>query len=58
MNVGGIHHGPGRTEILTYVHLSDEDRREIRALADAGATVTARDLPDSQPVPLLPLLDR
>jgi PTS system mannose-specific IIB component/fructoselysine and glucoselysine-specific PTS system IIB component len=58
VNVGGIHHGPGRTRFLSYVHLSDEDRADVRALAEAGVEVTARDLPDSAPVSLPPLLDR
>lgn len=57
VNIGGIHHGPGRTEVLTYLHLSEEDREDIRALAAEGVTVSARDLPDSQAVSLPALLD-
>lgn len=57
VNVGGIHHGPGRTEVLTYVHLSEADRADIRALAEEGVTVSARDLPDSQAVFLPSSLD-
>lgn len=58
VNLGGIHHGPGRTQVLSYVHLSDEDREHLRSLADEGVTVTARDLPDSPAVSLSSLLDR
>lgn len=57
VNVGGIHHGPGRTQVLPYVHLSGQDREDVRALTAGGVTVTARDLPDSTAVPLPPLLE-
>jgi len=57
VNVGGIHHGPERTEVLSYVHLSEADRTDIRALAEEGLRVSARDLPDSQAVSLPRLLD-
>jgi PTS system mannose-specific IIB component/fructoselysine and glucoselysine-specific PTS system IIB component len=58
INVGGIHHAPGREEVLTYVHLTEAHREQIRALEDAGARVIARDLPDSHATPLLPLVER
>lgn len=50
VNLGGIHHGPGRTQVLSYIYLDDEDRRRIRALTDMGVAVTARDLPGSRKV--------
>lgn len=56
VNLGGIHHGPGRREVLTYLHLTEDDMADLRALADAGAVVTARDLPDAPKVPLRTLL--
>ncbi len=56
VNVGGIHHAPGREEVLTYVHLTEEHREAIRALEAAGARVVARDLPDAHATPLLPLV--
>jgi PTS system mannose-specific IIB component/fructoselysine and glucoselysine-specific PTS system IIB component len=52
VNLGGLRHGPGRVEVLTYLHLSDADREELEALADEGVRVSARDLPDSQKVTL------
>lgn len=56
VNLGGVHHGPGRAELLTYVHVSDEERQDLEAIAAQGAEVTARDLPDSLRVSLTSLL--
>ena len=52
VNVGGIHPGPGRTEVLTYVNLDAAEVEEIRRILDAGAKVQARDLPDAPRVDL------
>lgn len=52
VNLGGIHHKPGRTQRLPYVYLSDEEFRTLEALAAAGIEVTAQDLPTTTPVPL------
>lgn len=56
VNVGGVHHAPGRDELLSYVHLSEKERSDLTALADAGVDVSARDLPDAHKVPLSSLL--
>jgi mannose/fructose/N-acetylgalactosamine-specific phosphotransferase system component IIB len=52
LNIGGIHHAPGRRRVLRYVYLSDEERQELKALAKDGIHVTARDLPGARPVQL------
>ncbi|MGH7703934.1 MAG: PTS system mannose/fructose/N-acetylgalactosamine-transporter subunit IIB [Gemmatimonadales bacterium] len=52
INLGGIHHKPGRTERLPYLYLTDEELRSALALAESGAEVTAQDLPGSPPVPV------
>lgn len=52
VNLGGLRHGPGRIEVLTYLHLSDDDMEDLRELEEAGAEVTARDLPDAPAVSL------
>lgn len=57
VNLGGIHHGPGRTEVLRYLHLTAEDRADLAALAAEGAQVSARDLPDAPKVGLATLLE-
>jgi mannose/fructose/N-acetylgalactosamine-specific phosphotransferase system component IIB len=52
VNVGGLHHGPGRTECLSYVHLSEDDARALKELERDGVLVTAQDLPGTRAVPL------
>lgn len=50
VNVGGIHHAPGRDKVLPYVFLGPAERAEIRALVRDGASVVARDLPAARGV--------
>jgi mannose/fructose/N-acetylgalactosamine-specific phosphotransferase system component IIB len=56
VNVGGIHHRPGRVQHLRYVFLTDAEQAELRELATLGAAVTAQDVPAARPVPLEELL--
>jgi mannose/fructose/N-acetylgalactosamine-specific phosphotransferase system component IIB len=57
INIGGIHHAPGRREVLPYVFLSDADAAVLRELAAEGADVSARDLPGARRVDLAQLLE-
>ena len=50
VNLGGIHHSPGRRPILPYLYLSEADFTELRELAAEGVTVSARDLPNGRRV--------
>lgn len=50
VNIGGIHHAPGRTRVLRYVFLGDPERRALEALVEHGATVVARDVPGARGV--------
>lgn len=56
VNLGGIHHAPGRRRVLPYLFLSSEDEERLREVADGGAAVSAQDLPASRSVPLDQLL--
>ncbi|HEX6134830.1 MAG TPA: PTS sugar transporter subunit IIB [Longimicrobiales bacterium] len=56
VNIGGIHHAPGRRQALPYVFLSDTERQALRELAAEGAEVSARDLPGARRVTLDELL--
>jgi mannose/fructose/N-acetylgalactosamine-specific phosphotransferase system component IIB len=47
VNVGGLHHAPGKREVLPYVFLDALDREHLRALVHRGATVYAQDLPSN-----------
>jgi mannose/fructose/N-acetylgalactosamine-specific phosphotransferase system component IIB len=52
INLGGIHHRPGRRERLPYLYLTDDELRSLQALEAAGADIHAQDLPTSPPVAL------
>jgi mannose/fructose/N-acetylgalactosamine-specific phosphotransferase system component IIB len=52
INLGGIHHRPGRRERLPYLYLTDDELRGLVALEAAGAEIIAQDLPTSAAVPL------
>jgi mannose/fructose/N-acetylgalactosamine-specific phosphotransferase system component IIB len=52
LNLGGIHHRPGRAERLPYVFLTDAELSSLEQLAATGVEVTAQDLPATAPVPL------
>lgn len=56
VNLGGLHHRPGRTEYLRYVYLDPAEADALRALAAAGAMISAQDLPGSPAVALEALL--
>jgi mannose/fructose/N-acetylgalactosamine-specific phosphotransferase system component IIB len=52
VNLGGIHHRPGRIERLPYVYLSEDELRALKALRAGGVEVTAQDVPTTAPVAL------
>lgn len=52
INLGGIHHRPGRLERLRYLYLTEAELVALKALAASGAEVTAQDLPTAAPVRL------
>jgi D-glucosaminate PTS system EIIB component len=52
INLGGIHHRPGRRERLPFVYLTDQELRTLTALEQGGAVITAQDLPTTPPVAL------
>lgn len=47
VNLGGIHHSPGRRKVLFYLFLDTADEERIAALTAEGVEVTAQDLPAS-----------
>lgn len=50
INLGGVHHRPGRREYLPYLYLTEEELRLLQALTASGAVVVAQDLPTTAPV--------
>jgi mannose/fructose/N-acetylgalactosamine-specific phosphotransferase system component IIB len=57
VNVGGLHHRPGRVQRLRYVFLSEDEERQLREIAARGVEVAAQDVPAAWPVPLDQLLE-
>lgn len=56
VNLGGVHHQPGRTQHLRYIFLSGTERDALQSLAARGVEVTARDVPTARAVPLADVL--
>lgn len=56
VNVGGVHHSPGRVGRLRYVFLTPAEAQGLQDIAAHGVDVTAQDVPSARPVPLAELL--
>ena len=56
VNLGGLHHRPGRVERLRYIYLAEGDAELLRRLGHEGADISAQDLPTSSAVGLEKLL--
>ncbi len=52
INLGGVHHQPGRSERLPYLYLTDAELASLRQLEGSGASVSAQDVPTAQAVAL------
>jgi mannose/fructose/N-acetylgalactosamine-specific phosphotransferase system component IIB len=58
INVGGLHHAPGRERVLDYVYLGAADRAALAALRARGIELVAQDVPRRTAVDLSPLLEQ
>ena len=56
VNLGGIHHSVGRIQHLRYVFLTPGEEAVLTAMAAAGVTISAQDVPATRPVPLVQVL--
>ena len=56
VNLGGVHHGAGRTERLRYLFLTPDEERALQELEARGVRVTAQDVPTGAEVPLREVL--
>lgn len=52
INLGGVHHKPGRSERLPYLYLTDTELAMLHRLAAEGAEIGAQDVPTAPRVPL------
>jgi len=55
VNVGGLHHKPGRSPKLSYVYLTDDELEQLERIQALGVEVRAQDLPSTAPVALAAL---
>ena len=56
VNIGGVHHSPGRVARLRYVFLTPAEEQGLLAIEAMGVSVSAQDVPSSTPVSLDELL--
>jgi mannose/fructose/N-acetylgalactosamine-specific phosphotransferase system component IIB len=56
VNIGGVHHSPGRTPRLRFVFLTAAEEAALRAIERCGVEVSAQDVPTTRAVPLDELL--
>lgn len=52
LNIGNVHHAPGRTAFTPAVYLGDEELALLRDLARRGVRIEIRSLPGETPIPL------
>jgi len=52
VNLGGLHHRPGRIERLRYIYLTDAEAESLRRLASNGVEISAQDVPTARALPL------
>lgn len=57
LNIGNIHHGPGRHAFTSAVFLGPEDIEQLQELMDQGALVEIQSLPTQTPIDLSEALD-
>ena len=50
LNLGNIHHAPGRRAVSASVYLSPEELEQLRGLVDSGVEVEARGVPTDRPI--------
>lgn len=56
LNLGNVHHGPGRRSFTPSVFLSDTDLAKLKSLFARGVRCEIRSLPTQDPLDLSPLL--
>lgn len=58
LNIGNVHHAPGRTAVTPAVYLGPDDLKLLSQLAARGVRIEVRSLPDETPVDLSARLRR
>jgi mannose/fructose/N-acetylgalactosamine-specific phosphotransferase system component IIB len=50
LNLGNVHHGPGRRPVSASVYLTGEELQQLRALDASGVELEARGVPADRPI--------
>jgi mannose/fructose/N-acetylgalactosamine-specific phosphotransferase system component IIB len=58
LNLGNLHHGPGRRPVSASVYLTAEELEQLRALDASGVEVDVRGVPSDRPVHLAEMAER
>jgi PTS system mannose-specific IIB component/fructoselysine and glucoselysine-specific PTS system IIB component len=57
INLGGVHHKPGRVQRLRYLFLTRDEEQVLQQLAARGTVVSAQDVPAARPLSLQDVLN-
>jgi mannose/fructose/N-acetylgalactosamine-specific phosphotransferase system component IIB len=58
LNLGNLHHGPGRRPVSASVYLTVEELEQLRALNASGVEVEARGVPADRPISFSEMAER
>ncbi len=58
LNLGNVHHAPGRRPVSASVFLSAEELAQLRTLVASGVDVEARGVPADRPIPFAEMAER
>ncbi|HXX29713.1 MAG TPA: PTS sugar transporter subunit IIB [Myxococcaceae bacterium] len=58
LNLGNIHHGPGRRQVTASVYLTADELEQLRQLEAVGVELEGRGVPTERPIPLAEMAER
>jgi PTS system mannose-specific IIB component len=58
LNLGNMHHGPGRRPVSASVYLTAEELEQLRALDASGVELDVRGVPSDRPIPFAEMAER
>jgi mannose/fructose/N-acetylgalactosamine-specific phosphotransferase system component IIB len=58
LNIGNVHHGPGRRPVSASVYLTPQELEQLRALEASGVEVEVRGVPADRPIRFSEMAER
>ena len=58
VNLGNLHHGPGRRPVSASVYLTADELEQLRALDASGVELEARGVPTDRPIRFAEMAER